>query len=425
MTLYLTMVRCPDNSPPETRAVEAGEFSIGRGATNNWVLHDSKRYLSSRHCVIAFHSNRWEIRDYSLNGTFINSEDKPIGEGTVRDLHDGDRLQLGPYEIEIRLPELPIARRAAPASGNMGNPFDLDPFAPRSPAQQPVPDPLLDDLGTGDPASAGVTVSPSTLPHDYNPLDPDPPSHGAEVGAPGVPAVAFSGSMASALLPEDWDSDDVPHSEPAATPAAGPPAAGSDGAGDLLQIFLRGAGLDDARPSDPAAAMEALGATFREVVFGLRRVMMARRDVKTEFRIETTGILPSGNNPLKFSTSDDDALAALLGAGRRSDMTAVEAVAQALNDVRVHELASLAAMQSAVRALLAEFEPSKLSRAAGEGGLNFVSGQRKARAWDAFEAQYKQLSEALADNFNSAYSKAFAVAYEKALAEVAARGNPR
>lgn len=448
MTLYLTMLRCPDNRPLESRAVEGGEFSIGRGPDNNWVLHDPKRYLSSRHCVIAFHSGGWKIRDYSLNGTFLNRDEKPIGEGAVRDLRDGDRLHLGAYEIEIRLTELATPQRVAPAAplNPAANPFDLDPFAPRYPAQPPVPDPLVDDIGAGDPLG-GVFASASVkLPNNYDPLAPDLPIGGDHIGpvqADHSPHLsdAFAGPMARSVLPDDWDRDPSPHPAPAMTPPAPPvappqpiappapsswpPQPASPGASDLLQAFLRGAGMDDFRPADPAAAMQALGAAFREVVVGLRRVMMARREIKTEFRIETTGILPHGNNPLKFSTGDDDALAALLGVGRRSEMTAVDAVAQALNDIRLHELASLAAMQSAVRALLAELEPGKLSRAAGEGGLNLLSAQRKARAWDAFEARYARLSHALADNFDSAFGKAFALAYERALADVAARDDYR
>lgn len=422
MTLYLTMLRCPDNRPLEARTVEGGEFSIGRGANNNWVLPDPKRYLSSRHCVIAGHSGEWKIRDYSLNGTFLNREDKPIGEGSVRDLRDGDHLRLGAYELEIRVAELATQPVAPAGPANVANPFDLDPLAPRHPGQQ-AHDPLVDGLGS--PDAPVVAFAPATLPHDFDPMDPDPPLAGGRLGglqeqAPAQLNGPVPGATVHAMLPDDWDRDFAP--EPASPSGA---AGHHEDAGDLLQVFLRAARLDDMRPADPAAAMQAVGAAFREVVFGLRRVMMSRRDIKTEFRIETTGLLPQGNNPLKFSTSDDDALAALLSAGRRSEMTAADAIAQALTDIRLHELASLAAMQSAVRALLAELEPERLSRTAGEGALNFVSAQRKARAWDAFEAHYKRLSQALADNFDGVFGKAFALAYEKALAEVAAKVNPQ
>jgi type VI secretion system FHA domain protein len=399
------MLRCPDDGPLDSRAVESGEFSIGRGANNNWVLPDSKRHLSSRHCVIAHQAGGWQIRDHSLNGTFLNREDTPIGEGSVRDLRDGDHLRLGPYEIEVRLTEQPTQPVLPTTRADSVNPFDLDPFAPRQSPQQPGHDPLLGSGPASDPA-AGVGAAVQ-LPHDYNPLDDDhfDPAQDAQPAGNGA-----SGIGGHAQLPDDWDRDFASELGPATPPVE-----------DLLKVFLRGAHLEDARLTDPAAAMEAMGAAFRQMVHGLRRVLMARRDVKTEFRIETTGLLPQGNNPLKFSTSDDDALAALLGAGRQSEMTAADAFAQALIDIRLHELASLAAMQSAVRALLADLEPEKLSRGAGDGGLNFVAGQRKARAWDAFEAHYKQLNQALVDNFDSAFGKAFAIAYEKALVELAAK----
>jgi type VI secretion system FHA domain protein len=129
-----------------------------------------------------------------------------------------------------------------------------------------------------------------------------------------------------------------------------------------------------------------------------------------------------GNNPLKFSAGDDDALFALLGAGRRTDMTAAAAVADALRDIRLHELASMAAMQSAVRAVLDGLDPAKLrAQADHSGGMSMLPVQKKARAWDAFEALHARTVQALADDFDSVFGKAFARAYEHALDEVAAR----
>ncbi|MEI9984132.1 MAG: hypothetical protein WDN69_13535 [Aliidongia sp.] len=40
MTLTLSVLRCPDGVPPETRQVEGGEFAIGRGLESDWVLPD-------------------------------------------------------------------------------------------------------------------------------------------------------------------------------------------------------------------------------------------------------------------------------------------------------------------------------------------------------------------------------------------------
>jgi type VI secretion system FHA domain protein len=189
----------------------------------------------------------------------------------------------------------------------------------------------------------------------------------------------------------------------------------------VLGAFLKGAGLPDARPADPLATMEALGAAFRALVSGLRQALIARATIKGEFRIEQTMIQRRGNNPLKFSAGDDDALSALLGTGRRVDMAPQEAVAEALNDIRLHELATVNALQSAVRALLLAFDPAKLREAAETGGFNLLPAQRKARAFDAFEALYVRTSRALSDDFDSVFGKAFARAYEQALREAGAR----
>jgi len=47
--------------------------------------------------------------------------------------------------------------------------------------------------------------------------------------------------------------------------------------------------------------------------------------------------------------------------------------------------------------------------------------QRKAHAWDAFEQLHARISQALTDDFDSIFGKAFARAYERALAEISTR----
>ena len=192
--------------------------------------------------------------------------------------------------------------------------------------------------------------------------------------------------------------------------------------GALLAAFLEGAGMRDAHLTDPPATMLALGKAFRNLVAGLRAVLIARAQIKSEFRIEQTMIQARGNNPLKFSADDDDALAALLGVGRHTDMAAHEAVADALRDIRLHELASMAAMQSAVRAVLNGLDPARLRAGADQGGgMALLSAQRKARAWDAYEALHARTVQALADDFDSVFGKAFARAYERSLHEISAK----
>ena len=153
MTLTLNMLRCPDTVAPQTRTVTGGEFSIGRGTENDWMLPDSERFLSKRHCLIA-------------NGTYLNGEAQPIGHGQPRDLRDGDRLRLGAYEIELRIAETAMLRQV---STPHANPFALDPFAPSAtPAKGPFEqDPLLRHKAEDQRFVPGSCPASINLPPDY------------------------------------------------------------------------------------------------------------------------------------------------------------------------------------------------------------------------------------------------------------------
>ena len=205
-----------------------------------------------------------------------------------------------------------------------------------------------------------------------------------------------------------------------AVPASRPAPQTGAGNEELLEAFFAGAGLTGAQPADPAAMMKGLGRAFRAVVSGLRSVLIARATIKREFRIEQT-MISARANPLKFSANDDDALIALLGVGRRTDMTPAAAITDSLHDIQTHEVAVTKAMQVAVRAMMDELSPDKIRAMTEQGGMALLAAQRKARAWDTFEARHAAAIQALTDNFDSVFGKAFALAYERALDEMSTR----
>ncbi len=551
--LILTVLRCPDAVPPETKRVSGGEFKIGRGLDNDWVMPDPDRMLSKRHCVIAFRNGGWAVADTSTNGTFLNRDSEPLGNGKIRGLNDGDRIRFGAYEIEARVEQEAYAPPRAGGGFGGGSPFDDpfgdDVFAPKqapaetftssafgndplfggpapqqsvtmptrydamSPpadddffAQPTLPDhspahgdafrpppvaPKLipdDDWDLGLPA-APATARPAPVGH-APPVAAAPPPPGAFAASPPgafaapPPAAAFPATpspAAFASLPEATPSPfDQPLAPPpsyAPAPAAFapvpepalPPASPFAEAADfapapqpaprqaapvppapvpasplqaaaaapaaplqvalvagpvdaLLTAYLEGAGMADAKPADPSVTMRALGAALRATVAGIRQALIARSSIKGEFRIEQTMIRARGNNPLKFSADDDDALGALLGVGRRTDVKPDAAIADALRDMRLHELATMAAMQGAVRALLAQLDPAKLrAEADAAGGMSVLPAQKKARAFEAYEKLHDTTTRALADDFDSVFGKSFARAYETALREATAR----
>jgi type VI secretion system protein ImpI/type VI secretion system protein len=467
MMLTLSILRCPDAVPPQTRMIEGGEFRIGRGPDNDWVLSDTDRVLSKRHCVIAFRSGVWQLADTSTNGTFLNREADPVGPGAVRTLEDGDRLRLGAYEVEVRLASQPrFGQGGGAAPARFDDPFGDDPFStPTPPSARPsgFGDPgfgasLFDQadhiaMPQSDPFTAGFGAPPAGAGFGQATQADHTPSQSDAFRPPPI---------APRVLPDDWDLDLglAPRSQPNVAPPTSPPAqdspdpfaeplspvaprssvapvapvvsvaapiasAQSACASDLMDAFLAGANLPRERPSDrpadPDAAMRALGAAFRATVSGLRQAMIARAAVKGEFRIEQTMIRARGNNPLKFSADDDDALSALLGTGRRTDVTPAAAVADALRDIRLHELATVAAIQSAVRALLERLAPELFRAEADAAGRTMLAAQKRARAFDLFETRYGEIVSALTDDFDSVFGRAFARAYETALRDAESR----
>lgn len=509
MALVLSILRCPETVAPERRRVTGGEFGLGRGSENEWPLADPERVLSKRHCVIAFRSGAWQVADISTNGTFHNRDADPIGRGGVRELGNGDRLRLGPYEFEVQIeaeaqasawatPAPHAAPQPAPppigASPFGADPFGDDPLAPPRGAADPFGGaPLLGGAPANPFAHASLDplgASPISLGHEFGAPPPPPPpprpatepdhipgfqeafraptpepppplpdfddwdlGFGPQGGKPAAPAAppqaapvapppvaptaqpapppppppepAPPPQAAPVAEPSPFDEPPAPPPPapaPVAAPAAMPAPSRQAETGDLLAAFLHGAGMDSATLADPTTTMGAMGAAFRALVSGLRQALMARAAVKGEFRIEQTMIRARGNNPLKFSADDDDALAALLGSGRRVDMTPGEAVADALRDMRLHELASVAAMQAAVRALVARLDPAPL-RVEAERAGGVLAAQKRARAFELYEKLHASVTQGLTDDFDSIFGKAFARAYEEAMRDALERKN--
>jgi type VI secretion system FHA domain protein len=463
MTLTLSVLRCPDGVPPETRRLTSGELSIGRDPRNDWVLPDPDRILSKRHCVVSFHDNAWQVTDASANGTFLNSDVERLAPEEPRLLRNGDRLRLGAYEIEAMIDSAAGDRpldlsRPGPSPGPLwqddrltSDPFpsqENDPlgiamppvslaaafprtmrdnvpavgenFRPPRPSLELLPDDWDADLA--EPSAPGPAARPPRVdtpgPARLDPPAPSPlqpvtaqpppfrpvaPSLSEPIAAPPTPPAAAPMQRA------------VPETPPQTAPGAADAAAGTQ----AFAAFAAGAGIDAPAAADPMAALHALGRAFRAVVRGLRRTMIARAAVKGEFRIEQTMIRERGNNPLKFSADDDDALTVLIGTGRRSEMTAERAVDEAMRDIRLHELAVATAMQQAVRDLLGRLDPAQIERRAGGGGLDFLFNRGAVRRWRVYEALHRETAHGLTDDFDRVFGTAFMRAYERAMSELA------
>lgn len=208
----------------------------------------------------------------------------------------------------------------------------------------------------------------------------------------------------------------TPDAAPVAMPAPSFPAApNSPAASALLAAFLDGAGMPqlDISAQEPEAAMRAFGALFRAFVSGTRDALMSRAEIKHEMRVEQTMMRSRDNNALKFSVSPEEALTALLQPNRPGYKAPLAAVEEAFTDIRSHEMAVMAGLQTALMALLKRFDPEGLEARLQRGMLDgIMPGARKARFWELFCATYKEIAHEAEDDFNSVLGREFARAYD-------------
>ena len=94
-----------------------------------------------------------------------------------------------------------------------------------------------------------------------------------------------------------------------------------------------------------------------------------------------------------------------------------------LRDIRLHELATISAMQSAVRALLAQFDPrsARQCRAWRRHG-DVIRHRRRRSAWDAFEAAAQRARQALAGRFRQRVRQGIRPRLRAALEKLPPRG---
>ncbi|MGC8477536.1 MAG: type VI secretion system-associated FHA domain protein TagH, partial [Acetobacteraceae bacterium] len=164
---------------------------------------------------------------------------------------------------------------------------------------------------------------------------------------------------------------------------------------------------------DPAAALRAAGTVFRILVEGLREVLMSRAAIKSEFRVEQTMLRARDNNALKFAVTVEDAIAALLQPARPGYKPPLDSAREAFDDVRAHEMAVMAGVQTALLGLLKRFEPAALEARLQPGLLgNLLPSSRKARTWELFCNTYKDIAREAEDDFQAVFGREFARAYD-------------
>jgi type VI secretion system FHA domain protein len=330
-------------------------------------------------------------------------------------LSDGDRINLSSYELSVSIqnaepdfaaePQFGAEPDFANLSSDSAPPdFSAQPGFPREPDVSPgadfvlsPPRRILEDIDFKELVASSSVLSPPVQESD-EPKASDPIAPEREV---------FAFPQVRNVLPED--ADILGDLRPAADVTKPPPPVP-----DGLNDFLRGAGLRIIpQAGDSTTKLRLAGETYRAALEGIRAILIAREQFKTEFRIEKTELTADQNNPVKPKLPVDEALAAMI-LGRRGFTPGPQAMRDALEDIKAHEMALIAGIQVALKHLLEQIDPERLARRLEKRSvLDGLPGMRKARLWEMYETMHAEIARELEEDFQGSFGQAFAEAYGK------------
>ncbi len=372
--------------------------TIGRSADNDWVLPDSRRYVSSHHARIHYRDGSYYLEDISTNGVFVNDAAEPLaklGLDAYR-LRDGDVLRLGEYQIGVSLEEIHSTSSAAivpsrilavqslgPPQADIGAGFDLDD--------------LLDLAGT---------TGEQPVCDAFEEGQPPPP-------APRPPRTAPAGPIADApapTRPERDTADDTLARRLAARLARSAEATGTHD-GTSWQAFCRGAGLKPEQlPPNAQGLMHLAGRLLRETLVGLKDLERARAQVRDRFRIKPPLLEP--DTPTLGQLTVEELLLELVNQHETHNLDAVRWLRERHDEIKAHDQALAQALRVAFFDFLGRLDPAELE-------ARFERGQRgkvdRAQHWASFTTFYRSLLDRRADHLPPTFLEAFASAYKESL----------
>jgi type VI secretion system protein ImpI len=291
-------------------------------------------------------------------------------------------------------PEQPFQPAFAPAP----------PFAPDMPPPF-GPAPSAPQAGAGSSPASRPPFAPPASP----PLPEQLPAWSRSMPAPGPsfasgPAGNFadlSASVAAAPL--------AARPLPSPLPAA---PAGDVGLSRFFQGLAAGAGVtpDTFAGRDPAEVGHEIGESLKVCVEQLAQLLRARAAAKAMTKSSSRTMIGSAdNNPLKFIPGSAEAIDVMFSRRRPGFLSAKASLESGFGDLKRHELATYAAMQTALGKLLDEISPETISAKVGNATFS-----KKSRSWEVFVERWEQKTAEHENGMLDVFFAYFAEAYDAA-----------
>jgi type VI secretion system protein len=426
--------------------------SVGRALDNDWVLPDPKRVVSGHHFEVQYQGGAYWLRDLSTNGVYVNDSEDPASRQGRVELRDGDRLRVGPYEIlvsvDARIDFLPAAGEEDSAIKHMdsdiGHNLDLGSLLrPRD----------ADESGSISLRNAyGIRISPATRESllqqaaSETALPPPPPvTRVYAEPAPAPPAAQPSPvpvTVTATTTPHSSSPDWAMRTRPINREELADALARRQSRGEAkdrsiplhqqavswqdlksaVQAFCRGAGIDIASLSPEAQSMLPLiaGQLLREAVVGLNDIAQARS--ASSIGPRNSGIGNGGaSNPLRSSTSVEQAMLRLFESHGRVYGGPVESLRDVMQEAKDHEAATLLAMREAVRTVLGQLSPASVADQFEQGRARTLAPGQDPRPkyWEHYADFYRLLTQqGTSEELPHAFVEVFGKEYARARAQL-------
>ncbi len=276
-----------------------------------------------------------------------------------------------------------------------------------SEAKEAIPDDW-DDLLTGFFEPQARSDAESIPEEPESPPEPEPPAQPGPSANPQSP-------------PDPEPARDRPATPPPARQA--PPAPRAASGGDPIYRIMQELGIEaSAGEVDPEEFAAEIGKVVRLLGEGLMQLLASRAEIKNEFRIDQTRMAQVDNNPLKFSPTIEEAMRRIFVRQKSDGFTGgVDSFEQALNDLRAHQIAILAAVQGSIESAIRQFNPEQLEQKLKK--ISPISAAapwiRDAKCWNLFTVHYDEVAGRLRDDAKRVFIREFAEAYERSSSEIA------
>lgn len=267
--------------------------------------------------------------------------------------------------------------------------WGADPTPPRDysppPAARSFPPPQMAPQPAPPPPPAPLAAPPlysDSAPSPDAPIEPAAWNSADEAAEP-----VQSSPFLRAKTPQQPVTPPTPAS-PAVDPASADRVQADD---DFLRMFATAAGLpaDTFSAADRREVAQQLGIAFRTAVEGAMQLLKARNQAKQLTRSAShTMIEATGNNPLKFCPSPEEAMRIMFGGKSRSYLDARATFAQTFDDLKSHQLKTYAALQHAVSRMVNDLDPTIIASDFDKRKGGSLLSSKKAMLWEDYRARW-------------------------------------